>query len=54
MQFSKLIKRNQINFFVINLIVKFYANIVPIYLHKTCNYKNETCKANSNTITKCL
>ena len=40
MQFLKLIKHNEINFFFINLIVKLYPNIVPIYLHKTSNYKN--------------
>ena len=30
MQFLKLNKRNKINFLFINLIVKFYANVVPI------------------------
>ena len=35
MQFLKFIKRNEINFFFINLIVKYYANnIVPIYCVK--------------------
>ena len=40
MQYLKFIKRNDINFFFVNLIVKFHANIVPTYLHKTSNYKN--------------
>ena len=40
MQFLKFIKRNEINFSFINLTVKFYANIVPIYFNKTIDFKN--------------
>ena len=35
MQLLKFITCNEIDFFFIKLIVKFYANIVLNYLHKT-------------------